>query len=323
VQEGDSSSRNVKKIILDFKRATGFSGGFFFGVIKMSRLEHTTKGAALMASASVFFCLTGCLVKSGSYMGAYKLTFFRFVIGLGLITTAVMSGRVKLVFVNKKLLLLRGLTGGTAVFITLLCITRLGLGKGMVLINSYPIFGSIISAIFLKERLRLFDIGAILTAMVGIYFIAYDEQNGFSLLVFGRYELLGVFGAVLAGFAVVLIRKLHDTDSSLAIYFSQCLVGMWLVIGPALGSNGSVDLRGVFILLGIGSGVTIGQLLMTEGFKYVPVKVGSLLLMLETVLCYTAGVVIFNEPLTWSCFLGAILVIGACAVVLLRRNLDH
>ncbi len=276
-----------------------------------------------MALASGFFCIAGCLVKSGSYIGVYKLAFFRFVIGLGLIATVAMSGRARLVFDNKKLLLLRGLTGGTAVFITLLCITKLGLGKGVVMINSYPIFGSIISAIFLKERLRLFNIWAILTAMVGIYFIAYDEQNGFSLLVFGRYELLAVLGAVLAGFAVTLIRKLHDTDSSLAIYFSQCAVGMWLVIGPALSSEGAVDFKGVFILLGLGTSITIGQLLMTEGFKYVPVKTGSLLMMLETVLCYIAGVVIFSEPLTWSCLLGSVLVIGACASVLLRRKLDH
>ncbi|MCP4611021.1 MAG: DMT family transporter [Planctomycetes bacterium] len=289
----------------------------------MSRLEHKTKGAALMAMASIFFCMSGCLVKSGSYIGAYKLTFFRFVIGLGLIATAAMSGKAKLIFVNKKLLFLRGLTGGTAVFITLLCITKLGLGKGVVMINSYPIFGSIISAIVLKERLRLFDIWAILTAMVGIYLIAYDEQNGFSLLVFGRYELLAVFGALLAGITVTIIRKLHDTDSSLAIYFAQCLVGMWLVIGPALRSEEAVDFRGVFILLGLGTSITIGQLLMTEGFKYVPVKTGSLLLMFETVLCYIAGVVIFSELLTWSCVLGSVLVIGACTVVLLRRKLDH
>ncbi len=140
-----------------------------------------------MAMASIFFCIAGCLVKSGSYIGAYKLSFFRFVIGLGLIATAAMLGKASLVFVNKKLLLLRGLTGGIAVFLTLLCITKLGLGKGVVMINSYPIFGSIISAIFLKERLRLFNIWAILMAMVGIYFIAYDKQQGFSLLVFCRY----------------------------------------------------------------------------------------------------------------------------------------
>jgi len=274
-----------------------------------------------MALASVFFCMAGCLVKCGSHIGAYRLAFFRFVIGLGLIAVVAMSGRVKLVFNNKKLLFLRGLAGGIAILIGFLSITKLGLGKGMVLICSYPIFASIISAVFLKERLRLFDIGAILTAIAGIYFIAYDRQQGFSLLVFGKYELLAVLGAVIVGITVTLIRKLHDTDDSSAIYFSQCAVGMWLVLGPSFSSESSIGLNGVFILLGIGVSVTVGQLLMTEGFKYVPVKTGSLLLMIEPVLCYVAGVVIFTEPLTAPCLLGTALVIGACTVVLTRRKL--
>ncbi|MHC4560216.1 MAG: DMT family transporter [Planctomycetota bacterium] len=286
----------------------------------MSRAEHITKGAALMALASVFFCMTGCLIKYGSYIGVYKLAFFRFTIGLGLLATAAMSGRVKLVFVNKRLLFLRGLAGGIGIYIGILTITKLGLGKGMVLVCSYPIFASVISAVFLKERLRLFDVGAILTAMLGIYFIAYEKQQGFSLLVFGRYELVAVIGAVIAGITVTLIRKLHDTDNSLAIYFSQCAVGMWLVIVPAFRTTGEIGLKGIFVLLGIGATVTVGQLLMTEGFKYVPVKIGSLLLMIEPVLCYMAGVAMFGEPLTWSCLLGSILVIGSCVVVLTRRK---
>jgi drug/metabolite transporter (DMT)-like permease len=248
------------------------------------------------------------------------MAFFRFVIGLGLIATAVMLGRAKLVFNSKKLLFFRGLTGGIAILIGLVSITKLGLGKGMVLICSYPIFASVISAVFLKERLRLFDVGAILTAIVGFYFIAYEKQQDFSLLVFGKYELLAVLGAVIAGIAVSLIRKLHDTDSSLAIYFSQCVVGMWLVLGPSFSNKGSVGLNGVFILLGIGATVTVGQLLMTEGFKYVPVKTGSLLLMIEPVLCYIAGVAIFSESVTIFRVFGSVLVIGACMVVMAGRK---
>jgi len=289
----------------------------------MPRLEYKTKGATLIILACGFFCMTGCLVKSGSYIGAYRLAFFRFVVGLGLIANIVLLGRVKLVFNNKKLLFLRGLTGGIAVSIALLSITKLGLGKGMVLVSSYPVFASITSAIFLKERLRLLDFVAIMVAMLGIYFIAYDKQQSFSLPVFGKYELLAVLGSAIAGIAITLIRKLHDTDDSLAIYFSQCAVGMWLVIVPAFASAGGIGLKGVFILLGIGAGVTVGQLMMTEGFKYVPVRVGSLLLLLDPVLCYIAGTAIFNEPLTLPCFLGTVLVISACATVLVRRKLDH
>jgi len=288
--------------------------------ILMSRLEHKTKGAALIFTACWFFCLAGCLIKSGSYIGAYKLVFFRFIIGLCLIAAAAMSGRVKLVFNDKKLLFLRGLTGGIAVFISVLSITKLGLSKGMVLFCAYPIFGSIFSVIFLKERLRVINFAALFTALVGIYFVAYEQGQGFTLLVFGKYELLAVMGAVIAGVAITLIRKLHDTDDSLAIYFSQCVVGVWLVIIPAFKGGIAVELKAVFILAGMGVAITVGQLLMTEGMKYVPVKIGSLLLLLEPVLCYIAGVLIFSELLTSFRLLGSVLVIGSCAIVLVGRK---
>jgi len=47
----------------------------------MSRAEHKTKGATLIIMASGIFCIAACLVKAGSYIGAYKLAFFRFIIG--------------------------------------------------------------------------------------------------------------------------------------------------------------------------------------------------------------------------------------------------
>lgn len=273
-----------------------------------------------MVLASAFLCIAGCLVKCSASVGVYKLAFFRFAVGLGLIAAAATSRRVKLALVNKKLLFLRGLAGGTAVCITFVSIATLGLGKGMVLICSYPVFAAVIGAVFLRERLRLLDMGAILTAIIGIYLIACERQQGFSLLVFGQYELLAVFGAMIAGATVVLIRKLHDTDDSVAIYFAQCAVGIWLVVVPAFRTSSDVGLTDAAIILALGVSFTVGQLLMTEGFKHVPVKTGSLLLMLEPALCCMVGVTAFAEPLTQSRLLGSALVIGSCAVVLARKR---
>jgi len=42
--------------------------------------------------------------------------------------------------------------------------------------------------------------------------------------------------------------------------------------------------------------------------------------MLEPVLCFLAGVVIFGEPLTFFCLLGSAMVIGSCLAVLASRK---
>ncbi len=106
-----------------------------------------------MFLASVFFCVAGSLVKYGSYIGAYRLAFFRFAIGLGLIATAVMSGRVKLVFNNKRLLFLRGLAGGIAVFISVLAASIVR-EYAYVILGTVTGFACIIPAIIAQRHYR-------------------------------------------------------------------------------------------------------------------------------------------------------------------------
>jgi len=292
----------------------------FFLVFQMSRLEHKTKGAILIITACGFFCLSDCLIKSGSYIGVDRLVFFRFFFGICLLVAGARMLRLKLVFNDKKLLFLRGLTGGIAVCIAVISITKLGLTKGMIIVSSYPIFGSIFSAIFLKEKLRTINFVAIFSAVVGVYFVAYEKGHGLSLLVVGKYELLAVFGAVLSGLAITTIRKLHDTDNSLAIYFAQCAVGIWLVLIPAVRGGFDWQIKSMLIVTGMAAAITIGQLLMTEGFKSLPVKIGTLLLLLEPVLCYIAGLLMYAEPFTFTGFTGSLLIIASCATVLLYRK---
>ncbi len=292
----------------------------FFWVLLMSQLEYKTKGAVLIITACGFFCLSDCLIKSGSYIGVDRLVFFRFFFGICLIVAGARALRLKLVFNDKKLLFLRGLTGGIAVCIAVLSITKLGLTKGLILVSSYPIFGSIFSAILLKERLRVINFVAILGAIVGVYFVAYEKGQGLTLSVVGKYELLAVCGAVISGLAITLIRKLHDTDNSMAIYFAQCAVGIWMVVIPTVRGGIDWQIKPMLIVAGMASAITIGQLLMTEGFKYLPVKIGTLLLLLEPVLCYIAGLLLYAEPFTFTGLTGSLLIIASCATVLACRK---
>lgn len=285
----------------------------------ITKEEH--KGVALILASTAAFCLMSGLVRYASNIDPYKTTLFRFIVGLGMLGTAALLGRITLKFTNGPLLLLRGLTGGVAILIFFFSISKLGVGKGTVLIYSFPIFGSIFSSIFLKEKIGVIRSGAILMAFAGIYLLAAENGHGLSMVgVLGTYELLAIFGAMLGGVALVAVKKLHDTDSSYAIYFAQCVIGLWVVIVPANTVPCSIGISGGLLLVAIGVASSVGQLLSTEGFRYLQVATGSLLGMLVPVLNYFLGVVAFGEVISWRSIVGSATVLGSCVVVLLKNN---
>lgn len=283
----------------------------------MVRNSQIIKGVLLILVSDAVFCLMGVMIRYAHEIDSYSKVFFRFVIGLSILAMAAMAGKIKLKFVAGKLLFARGLLGSCAVFIFYLSIMKLGLAKGTILTYSYPIFASIFGAILLKEKIGTRNAVAILAAFAGIYLLAMKERAGFSFVAgFGKYEFLAVLGAILSGMACVIIKKLHDTDDTYAIYFAQCVMGFWLFLVPANVTQSHVGLTGVGLLIGIGLTATVGQLFMTQGFKYLPVQVSTLLGMVVPILNYFVGVTFFDEVVALRSVVGSVIVLSSCVVVL-------
>jgi drug/metabolite transporter (DMT)-like permease len=281
-------------------------------------VNQRTKGILLMLGASLSFCVTFSLVRHAIFIDPYKTTLFRFVIGLGLLGTASLAGWIRLRFVNNKFLLLRGLIGGTAVFIVFLTIPKLGISKGTVIPYSYPVFATIFSAIFLKEKIGRVKALAVIAAILGIYLLTIKKSGDSHILwSIGKYEIIAIFGASLMGLAVVIVRYLHGTDDSYAIFFAQCAIGIWVVIVPANLVPISIGLGGGILLLCIGIAGATGQLLMTQGYRYLEVSTGALLGMLVPVLNFFIGALVFKEHLSILSVFGSAIVILSCVAVLI------
>jgi len=283
-------------------------------------MTNEARGVMLTLASCVAFCLMSVLVQHASQIDPYKTTLFRFVVGLGILGTAALLGKIKLTFTHGPLLFLRGLFGGLGILIFFWSMPRLGIGKATVLIYSFPIFGSLFSSVFLKERLGVVRLAAMLTAFAGICLLASDHKDNFlQLAVPNGDELLTIFGAMLGGIALVIVKKLHDTDSSYAIFFAQCTIGLWMVIVPANIVPCSIGWSGGLLLVAIGVTSAIGQLLSTEAYRHLSVATGSSLGMLVPVLNYIVGIAVFGEPVSVRSMIGSATVVGASLVVL-RKN---
>jgi drug/metabolite transporter (DMT)-like permease len=282
----------------------------------MSIEYNKFKGTVLILSSSVLYSITACLIKVGSDLGAYRSTFGRFAVGLIILLLLAGSGRIKLRFTNKPLLIARGLIGSAVLCVAVLAIIKIGIGKGTVIMFTYPVYASLFGALLLKEKLKVANLFSLLFAMVGLYFLVIESNGvdgGFGL---GRYEMLTAIAAAFGGLVVVIIRKLHETESSFEIYFAQCFFGMILLLVPAGIQGGSVSSGDFLVLIGIGVCATVGQLLMTEGFRYLPVKTASVLAMVELVANYTLGVIIFHEVLSLRSLAGSLMVAAGCVLAL-------
>jgi drug/metabolite transporter (DMT)-like permease len=259
---------------------------------------------------SVFaFTLMAVSVKLVQHISPFTTVFVRFAVGVGMLGILAMMKVIKLNFVRSPLLLLRGLSGSISVALFYIAIVHVGMGKSSVYSYAYPVFASLLSHHFLKERISIAQWTLIFSAFVGIILLAVDRivSEGFSW-----FELLAILSAVTNAISIVIVRKLHETDDSYAIFFAQSIVGFWIFILPANIPEISGTMGGSWLLLVVGLSGMAAQLLNTEGYRHIPVSKGSPFHMLIPVLNVAAGILFFGETLSLTEGIGALVVVASC-----------
>ncbi len=270
----------------------------------------STKGYFLISISAISFAIMSALVKSIPDINTTVTTFVRFTVGFGILGFLAITRKIKLDFNNIKLLIFRGLTGGFAVFLLYYSIINIGVGKATVFVYSYPIFATLLSVIIFKEKVKIIQWLFILMAFIGIILLSIKKGLDFSEISIN--ELLAIAGGILSAISVILVKKLHHSDSSTSIFFSQSLIGFWLFLVPANTATFEGSISTSFILIAIGIISAVGQLVMTEGYKYVEVSKGSTMYMLIPVFNIILGYYFFNEVFSLRELTGAILVIIGC-----------
>ena len=278
------------------------------------------KGTCLILFSAVMFSVMSCLVKTISGVNVFTTTFMRFAVGLLILCMFALTDHIHLKFNNWRLLLLRGFLGSFGVFITYLVIIKIGISKSTVILYSYPIFASLFGAYFLKEHLRWINFAALAGAIIGLYLLVTRVNGIEGFFMIGLYEFVAMAGMLIYALVVVIIRKLHETETTYEILFAQCAVGAAVLIAPANMGESTIGWLEISILLSIGVLATSGQLTMTQGFRYLPVKIASLLTMSQLVFNYIAGIFIFHESLTMRAIIGSGLIFAACLMVLLNQE---
>jgi drug/metabolite transporter (DMT)-like permease len=222
--------------------------------------------------------------------------------------------------------LLRGLLGGLAVLLYFESVRRVGAGLGTLLNYTYPIWANLLSFVIGERPSRSVWL-ALALAIFGTVLVVQPSFTG----GIGTGELCGLTSAVLAGGAIVCIKRLRRTDGELTIIASFSLVGLLLTLPllPLLQPGSAVEVSpgappsawAFAFLVGLLS--FYGHVYFTRGYKETTIQLGTVLSLLVPTLAVLSGWLVLDERLAPEALTGAGLIASGVLLVATRERLGN
>lgn len=258
--------------------------------------------------AVLLFSLMNVGVKLLAHIPASELVLFRALITMVLSLFFIWKKRVSVFGNNKRLLLVRGLSGTLALFCFFTCLQKIPLAVAVTLFNLTPIFTVIIAHFYLKERAKVSQWFFLLLSFFGVVMV----RGGVELVPW-IWMFMGAVAAFFSAVAYTCVRELRRTEDPLVVIFYFSIVTSVLV-GPVSFfqwrmPNGSE----FFIILGIGVLTQIAQYFMT--LAYQKERAAKIMIFNYTGLLWglVFGWVLFSETLAQKQIVGISLVFtGLC-----------
>ncbi len=218
---------------------------------------------------------------------------------------------------KRPLLIFRGTIGSIGLVCFYYALFKMEVARASVLGMTYVIWASLFAMLFLSEHLRLKQVAGIALSFAGVPLLTGMTT---SLGNFTLVDAIALGGAAAGGVAVVLVRYLIRTENSTTIYAGQCVYGLLITL-PFIGWAGLFgDMGNILLMLGAGLLVATAQLIMTLGYRYLPVAQGASTQLIIPVLNCIGGIFLFAESYGWEDFVGGAFVLGGCLWVVRNKS---
>lgn len=275
--------------------------------------SFSRRSVLLMLASVVLFAVNTLMIRAvAQYCPAadgWVATLIRGAVGLAFVFGVYGWGRgldAKRL-IKGRLITIRGIVGSLSIVAFYITIIKLGAAQAVILNLTYPIFASVIAAIWLKEKLTRAAIIWMLVGFCGLGIFLSDRSTSFSL---SPYTLLALAGACGAGWVVVIIRRLRHDEHPSTIYASQALYSL-VIASPALTKVEALPASAWLWLTVAAIIVTIAQLVMTRAYQFMSVSRGSSLQMLLPLVTALGGWWSFGESFHPMEILGALITLVA------------
>jgi drug/metabolite transporter (DMT)-like permease len=281
--------------------------------------KFLSEGVRSMFISTLAFALANVFVKQVAHLPTMEIVFFRCAFGVVFCYLGLRRANADWRGSNRKLLLMRGLFGTTALYLFFLTVQNIPLASAMTIQYLSPIFTTIIAIFLLKESVKITQWIFYALAFAGVLFIGQ-----FDVRVSLFFLALGIVSAFCSGVAYNLVRTLREREHPLTVVMHFQLVG--LIVGFLFTIFDWQTPRGwdwLYLLL-IGAASQFGQIFLTNALQ--KERAASVAIVNYTGLIYglLIGWFVFGEAQTVESLAGMILVVigVVLSVIYSKRRRD-
>lgn len=276
------------------------------------KINRKTKGIICIIAAAFGFSLMSVFVRLAGDLPSFQKAFFRNLIALIFMAGALI--KKKSGFLPQKgnglYLLGRSLFGTIGIICNFYAIDRLVLADANMLNKLSPFFAIIFSALLLKEKPNIIQLGGVITAFVGMLMIVKPGFTGMSFFP----AAIGTLGGAGAGIAYTFVRKLGsrgEDSTKIIFWFSAFSTAVCLGFMLIPGNFEIMSARQILFMCLAGLCACIGQFGITNAYIFAPTKEISVYDYSQVVFAALLGFILFGQiPDLFSIF-GYILICGA------------
>ena len=279
-------------------------------------------------SVTLFVTMFACIKATGDAVPVGETVFFRSVFALPpiLLWVGLRGGLPNMLKTSDPWgHARRGLAGVSAMSLGFVAIGLLPFSEVVAIGYAAPLFATLLAAVLLKERLRLYRLSAIALGLAGVLLVLSPRLG---LVEAGaasdRAQTLGALAALAAAlmsaFAQTFARRLvaTETTASVAFWFTITSTVCALLTSPFGWTLPSPGAAALLVLAGFLGGT--GQILLTESYRHAELAVIAPFDYASILLSLAIGWFVFAEAPTPTMLLGAALVIVAGLTILYRER---
>ncbi len=252
---------------------------------------------------------------------ATTITFFRMAVPVIILLGYLHYKGIRLFRGNYRMMMLASVLNAVRMFLFFVGYLYASIGNAVIILFTWPIFGTLFSAIFLKEKVSVRTSILIGLAFLGIVTMYVDTE-----ISFGNEDFIGMaamlFSAIFFAITAVIFKQKLKVYSRTETIFYQNLVGAVAFLPfvfintpiPSALQMGAASFYG--ILIGI-----VAFMMFFYALKRLKISHYALFTYWEVIAALFFSLLFFGEDITWNMVLGGGLILATG--ILLRKRTEN